>query len=142
MIRITPSISLDEGEISWRFIRASGPGGQKVNTSSSAVQLRFDVRNSPSLPEDVRSRLMKMAAGRISSRGILVIDARTSRNQLQNRREALERLVTLISRAARKPKTRKQTRPSAAATARRLDRKSRHGRLKKQRGRIRTTEDH
>ena len=136
MIQITPAITLDEEEIKLSFIRASGPGGQKVNTSSTAVQLRFDVRNSPSLPEEVRSRLLTLAGNRINSQGILVIDARSQRNQHLNRRDAVERLVTLIKRAAEQPKPRKKTRPSAAAIRKRLRQKKRQARLKKQRRKI------
>ena len=130
MIRITKSISLDESEIREEFIRASGPGGQNVNKVSSAVQLRFDVVNSPSLSEPVRARLIRLAGNRISGEGILIIEARRHRSQALNRRDARERLIALIRRAARPPRPRRKTRPTRAARARRLEVKRRRGRVK------------
>ena len=136
MIRITPAISIDENELEERFIRASGPGGQNVNKLSTAVQLRFDVRRSPSLPEGVRARLMQMAGRRVSGEGVLVINAQTFRTQTQNRRDARERLFDLIRRAAQVPKARRATKPSRRDKKKRLERKKIHGRTKSLRGRV------
>ncbi len=133
MIAITDSISLDEDELQWEFIRASGPGGQNVNKLSSAVQLRFDVLHSPSLPEGVRRRLMQLAGRRMTQAGILVIDARRYRTQEANRQDALQRLSALIRKASAQPKTRKATHPSAAARAARLEEKRRHSVIKRYR---------
>ncbi len=123
MIEITPSLSIDESELQYDFVRASGPGGQNVNKVATAVQLRFDVSNSSSLPEEVKERLSQLAGSRINSDGILIIDAHQYRTQDQNRADALIRLVDLLQEAAKKPKRRKKTRPSAAAKARRLENK-------------------
>jgi ribosome-associated protein len=134
-ITITPEISIDESELRFDFIRASGPGGQKVNKSSSAVQLRFDVLHSPSLPEEVRLRLVKLAGKRLSEEGILVIEAKRYRSQDRNRQEAVDRLCALVRKAVEKPPQRRPTRPSAAAHQRRLQEKKKRSILKKQRGR-------
>jgi ribosome-associated protein len=134
-IPITPEIAIDEKEIRFEFIRASGPGGQKVNKSSSAVQLRFDVLGSQSLPEEVRGRLIALAGRRLSEEGVLVIEAKRFRSQERNRQDALDRLTALIRRAARRPRRRRSTRPGAAARERRLREKKRRSELKKQRGR-------
>src|SRR5215468_3666988 len=134
MIRVTDTISIDEREIEERFVRASGPGGQNVNKVASAVQLRFDVRHSPSLPEGVRARLMRLAGRRLTLEGVLVITAQRHRTQEANRRDALERLVELIRRAAEPPVPRKPTKPTAASRRRRLDAKRRHAALKRLRG--------
>ena len=131
MIRITESIRLDEGEIRERFIRASGPGGQNVNKVATAVQLRFDVRGSVSLPEEVRDRLVRIAGKRVTSEGVLVIEAGRFRTQEQNRRDARERLVRWVRKAAEPPRRRKKTRPSAASDKRRLEEKKRRGGIKK-----------
>ncbi len=133
MIPISDTISLDESEISESFIRASGPGGQNVNKVASAVQLRFDLRHSRSLPEPVRQRLERLGGHRISQDGVLVITARRFRSQERNRADALDRLVALIRRAATPPRPRRATRPSAAARERRLADKARRARLKRQR---------
>ena len=133
MLRITPSIQIDERELKESFIRASGPGGQNVNKVSTAVQLRFDVRRSPSLPDQVKERLTRLAGRRITLEGILVIDARRFRTQEANRRDALERLLQLIRQAATIPKTRRPTRPGAGAKARRLEEKKKHGVIKQTR---------
>jgi ribosome-associated protein len=130
MIRITDAIAIDERELEERFIRASGPGGQNVNKLSSAVQLRFDVRHSPSLPADVRERLERLACNRLTRAGVLVITAQRHRTQERNRADALERLCELIRRAAVAPVPRKATRPTAGARERRLDSKKRRSRIK------------
>src|SRR5437660_12215156 len=110
MIRITDRISIDEAELSESFIRASGPGGQNVNKVASAVQLRFDVRRSASLPHPVRERLERLAGNRVSQDGVLVISAQRFRSQERNRADALDRLIALILRAATPPRPRRATR--------------------------------
>ena len=141
MIRITRAIEIDPAEIREKFIRASGPGGQNVNKVATAVQLRFDVKNSPALPEDVRLRLLRLGGKRISQRGVLIIDARRYRTRQRNRQDALDRLTDLIRRAASKPKPRRKTKPSLASKERRLDAKKRRGRVKSLRGPVGTSED-
>jgi ribosome-associated protein len=136
MIRIGPGISIDEGELTWRFVRASGPGGQHVNKASTAVQLRFDATSSESLPPEVRRRLLTLAGERATAEGEIVIDARNSRSQSRNREDALARLVDLIRRAARPPRRRLKTRPTAASRRRRLEYKRQRSE-KKQRRRYR-----
>jgi ribosome-associated protein len=131
MISVTPGIALDENEIELSFIRASGPGGQNVNKVATAVQLRFDVLRSPSLPPYVRERLRVLAGKRVSREGVLVITAHRFRSQDQNRRDAVERLVALIQQAAAPRKTRRATRPSRGSRERRLDSKRRHGDIKR-----------
>ena len=133
MVKITHAISIEEREIHFKFIRASGPGGQNVNKVATAAQLRFDVGNSPSLPGDVRVRLIRMAGRRVTQDGILIIEARRFRTQEQNREDAIERLVELIRKAAEKPKPRKKTRPSLAAKERRIEGKKKRGVTKKMR---------
>jgi ribosome-associated protein len=134
MIQITPAITLEESEIEERFIRSSGPGGQNVNKVASAVQLRFDVRRSPSLPAGVRERLMRLAGRRLTLEGVLVITAQRHRTQEANRRDALDRLVELIRHAAEPPVPRKPTKPTRASRRRRLEGKTRRGALKRLRG--------
>jgi ribosome-associated protein len=135
MIRVTPGISIDEQEIEESFIRASGPGGQNVNKVSSAVQIRFDVRRSPSLPEDVRARLSVLAGKKLTQDGLLVITARRHRSQQLNRTDAIERLAELIRRAADRPISRRPTRPTLGSQRRRLRKKSSRGAIKALRGR-------
>ena len=131
MLQITPSLFLDEKELTVDFVRASGPGGQNVNKVSTAVQLRFDVRNSPSLPEEVKPRLVRVAGKRMTNDGVLVIEAKRYRTQEQNRADALLRLTTLIEKAAYKPKKRYSTRPSKASQARRIEAKKQRGAAKR-----------
>src|SRR5712691_294721 len=137
MIAITDTLALDEAELSESFIRASGPGGQNVNKVASAVQLRFDVLQSASLPQAVRERLERLGGRRVSQDGILVITAQRFRSQERNRADALDRLIALILRAATPPRPRRVTRPSAAARRRRLADKAQRARLKQQRAIIR-----
>jgi ribosome-associated protein len=129
-IWVTGSLTIDPSEIEESFVRATGPGGQHVNKTSSAVQLRFDVRNSPSLPDDVRWRLEKLAGSRLTNDGVLVLIAQSQRSQKRNREEALERLVELVREAAHRPTPRVKTRVSKAAKRRRVDDKKRHGTIK------------
>ncbi|HEX6303548.1 MAG TPA: alternative ribosome rescue aminoacyl-tRNA hydrolase ArfB [Anaerolineales bacterium] len=135
-IRINPQIEIEESEIEEDFIRASGPGGQKVNKTSTAVQLRFDVANSQSLPEQVRKRLMKIASNRISTEGILRIESSQYRSQGRNRHDARRRLIQLIRQAAKPPKTRRKTKPTEASKKRRLEQKRRRSEIKRLRRNI------
>jgi ribosome-associated protein len=131
MIRVNAHISIDEREIEENFVRASGPGGQNVNKLSTAVQLRFDVRGSPSLPAAVRDRLERLAGSRLTRDGVLVIIAQRHRTQGRNRRDALDRLVELIRSAAIAPRPRRPTRPSKASRERRVDSKKRRASVKR-----------
>ena len=135
MIEVTPSLSIDEGEIEVRAARASGPGGQHVNKTSTAIELRFDARGSPSLPNDVSIRLQKLAGSRLTLEGVIVIFAQRHRTQELNRQDALERLMELIRKAAVVPKKRRPTKPTKASKERRLEAKKSRSGIKAARGR-------
>ena len=141
MIDVAPGIALDESEIREEFVRASGPGGQHVNKTSSAVQLRFNVIESPSLPEHVRARLVRRLGARITAEGDLVITAQEHRSQARNRQEALARLAALIEAAAKEPKKRRKTKPSRASQQARVEKKRLHSQKKQTRSRVRPTEE-
>jgi ribosome-associated protein len=131
MIEVTPALSIDENEIRVDLIRSSGPGGQNVNKVATAVQLRFDVLNSSSLSDDVKERLIRIAGKRMTSEGVLVLDARRFRSQERNRLDAVQRLVILVQKALVKPKIRRPTRPSLAAKAARINEKKKRGEIKR-----------
>jgi ribosome-associated protein len=137
MIRVTDTISIDEDEIEESFVRSSGPGGQNVNKLSTAVQLRFDVRHSPSLPNDVAIRLMRLAGKRLTKDGVIVLMAQNERSQERNRAEARERLFDLIREAAVKPIPRRATKPTKASKTKRLEGKKRRSDVKDMRGKVR-----
>ncbi|MFQ5605121.1 MAG: alternative ribosome rescue aminoacyl-tRNA hydrolase ArfB [bacterium] len=133
MIQVTETIAIREDELQFDFIRATGPGGQNVNKVATAVQLRFDVRNSPSLPDFVRERLIRLAGKKITSSGVLIITARRYRSQEKNRQDAVERLLAMIQKAAVVPKLRKKTKPSAQSKRLRLQAKRHRGKIKEMR---------
>ncbi len=137
MIEITPALSIDEDEISERAARASGPGGQHVNKTSTAIELRFDVRGSPNLPEDVKTRLIRLAGSRATQDGVLILFAQGHRSRELNRQDARERLIELIRSAAHRPKSRRPTKPTYASKLKRLDGKTRRSGVKTLRGRPR-----
>lgn len=133
MIAVTATLAIDEAELDISFVRASGPGGQNVNKVSTAVHLRFDARRSPSLPDDVATRLIRLAGARATKDGVIIISADRFRTQERNREDAVARLVALIGRAAERPKPRKATKPSKSAKAKRMDEKSKRGAVKRMR---------
>jgi ribosome-associated protein len=130
MLEITPSLQIDERELQVDFIRASGPGGQNVNKVATAVQLRFDIRAS-SLPEEVKPRLIHLAGKRITTEGVLLIEARRFRTQEHNREDAIQRFVELVRKSLVVPKARRKTRPTASSKEERLKEKKRKGEIKK-----------
>jgi len=141
MIQVTRTIAIDESEFQEQFIRASGPGGQNVNKVATAVQLRFDVANSPSLTDHVRERLIRLAGSRITEEGIIIIDARRFRTQVRNRQDAIDRLVGLIRKAAQVPAVRRKTTPTLASKRRRLETKRRRSEAKRLRRPVAPSED-
>ncbi|HEX8415984.1 MAG TPA: alternative ribosome rescue aminoacyl-tRNA hydrolase ArfB [Methylobacterium sp.] len=133
-LQCTPSIAIDDAELEETFVRASGPGGQNVNKLATAVQLRFDVRRSRSLPDAVAVRLMRLAGRRLTGEGVLIINAQRFRTQERNRADARERLAALVAEAAIPPTPRRATRPTLASKKRRVDEKTRRGATKRLRG--------
>jgi ribosome-associated protein len=140
MLRVTPSLAIEESELQERFVRASGPGGQNVNKVATAVELRFDAGASPALTDDVRQRLRALAGTRMTADGVLLIDARRFRTQGQNREDARQRLAALLRQALVRPKPRRKTRPTPAAKQRRLQSKRLRSKAKRDRGRVGTDE--
>jgi ribosome-associated protein len=134
VIAVTDDIALDDSELVEKFVHASGPGGQNVNKTSSAVQLRFDARGSPSLPNDVSTRLQRLAGSKLTSDGVIVINAARFSSQERNRADARERLVELIQKAAVRPVMRKRTKPTHASKLQRLESKTRRSTIKSRRG--------
>jgi len=141
MIQVAGNICIVEKDIQKRFIRASGPGGQHVNKASTAVQIRYDVRQASTLPEDVKKRALVLAGKQATVNGVIVIEAQRFRSQEQNYKDAVNRLVRIIRSASEKPKTRRKTRPTKASATRRLDTKRKHSRLKQIRRRVGRSEE-
>lgn len=141
MIRVTKSIALEDDEIQEEFIRSSGPGGQHVNKAATGVQLRFNAAGSPSIPDEVRERLIRLAHGRITDKGVIIIEAKRYRSQDRNRKDAQDRLVKLIQAAAAPPRPRKKTRTPPASRRKRLEKKHRQGETKRLRRRIEAGDD-
>ncbi len=141
VIPITSNLSLAESELQLDFVRSSGPGGQNVNKVSTAVQLRFDAAHSPSLPEEVRQRLMRLAGSRLTSEGVVMIDAHRFRTQEQNRRDAVQRLIQLVRRAAHRPRPRRPTKPTAESRRKRLEAKRRRSTVKQTRRPVKGLDD-
>ncbi|MCD4775553.1 MAG: aminoacyl-tRNA hydrolase [Candidatus Aegiribacteria sp.] len=133
MIEITSQISIPENELSFEFVRSGGPGGQKVNKTSSAVLLKFDVRNSPSLTDDIKDRLKAVAGNSLSNDGILVVHSRKYRSQIRNRENAICKLIKLIRKASKKQRSRRATEPTVTSERKRLIQKKKRGMLKKNR---------
>ena len=133
MVEVAPGVAIPEEELDERFIQSSGPGGQNVNKVATAVQLRFDAAGSPSLPPEVRQRLLRIAGARATTDGVVVISARRFRTQEANRRDARARLAALVGQALDEPRPRQATRPTRAARERRLEDKARRGTVKRQR---------
>ena len=136
MLQVTPSVAIPESELSERFVRASGPGGQNVNKVATAVELRFDASQSSAIPSEARERLRALAGSRMTAEGVVVIDARRHRTQAQNREDARARLAELIRQALVRPRRRRKTTPGKAAVERRIDAKKRRSDTKRGRGRI------
>jgi ribosome-associated protein len=140
-IPIAEGLTLDEDELEFQFVRASGPGGQNVNKVASAVKLRWDVANSACLPDAVKTRLIRLAGQRVTTDGVLVIDARRYRTRERNRQDAVDRVTALVLRAARPRKPRRRTQPTRASRQRRRVQKRRRSEIKRQRGRVDPAED-
>ena len=131
MLEITPSFFIDERELQFDYIRASGPGGQNVNKTATAVQLRFDIANSPAFASDIKGRLIQLAGKRVNADGVLIIEAKRFRTQEQNREDALQRFTDLVRKALVKPKARRKTKPTAASKQKRLGSKKHKGDIKR-----------
>lgn len=131
MLTVTPDLVLDENELEETFVRAAGPGGQNVNKVATAVQLRFDVQHSPSLPEAIRQRLRRLVANRLTTEGVLIIEAKRFRTQEQNRQDARDRLVAILRQAVHPPKPRRATQPTRAARQKRIEQKRQRSQVKR-----------